>query len=414
MYTDIVTFCKSCPQCAIVNSAGRVNRPPLHPIPVQRPFQIFGIDIMDLPLTRSGCSSLSRLSDQMASSLSCKGPEGYHISQASNRGNSAQFWCTRSFAIRSWHQPAIPLDARLVQDDGKINTTAYHPQCDGMVERFNRTLKTILRKHAATVGDEWDTYLYGVLYAYRNIPHDSTGEKPSFLLYGVDCRSPTEAALMPPSDVTMNDIDVADYREQVVLTLSSARETAVQAIRKAQGRYKHNYDRKAKCSSFKVGDWVFVRFPQEESGRLRKLSRPWHGPYRITSPDVCLYYLKIHLSRVKLSPPNLPAGFYWYGGKKKCLGHIPKWVDQLLIDEEAKETGDEEPAAEEHSDEPEEHSDETEEHSDEAEEHSDEETAAERGSDEETAAIDVPVRRYPVTRRRPPPDRYGFDRDDQV
>ncbi len=63
------------------------------------------------------------------------------------------------------------------------------------------------------------------------------------------------------------------------MTLSSARETAVQGIRKAQGRYKRNYDKKAKCSSFKVGDCVFVRFPQEQSGRLRKLSRPWHGPY---------------------------------------------------------------------------------------------------------------------------------------
>ena len=36
----------------------------------------------------------------------------------------------------------------------KLNTTAYHPQCDGMVERFNRTLKTILRKHAATYGSQ--------------------------------------------------------------------------------------------------------------------------------------------------------------------------------------------------------------------------------------------------------------------
>jgi len=31
----------------------------------------------------------------------------------------------------------------------KLNTTAYHPECDGMVEQFNCTLKTALKKHAA-------------------------------------------------------------------------------------------------------------------------------------------------------------------------------------------------------------------------------------------------------------------------
>jgi len=54
MYTNVVNHCASCPRCAIVNGTGRVNRPPLHPIPVQRPFQIIGVDIMDLLLTTSG------------------------------------------------------------------------------------------------------------------------------------------------------------------------------------------------------------------------------------------------------------------------------------------------------------------------------------------------------------------------
>ena len=31
-----------------------VKRPPLHPIPVQRPFQVVGVDIMELPLTEAG------------------------------------------------------------------------------------------------------------------------------------------------------------------------------------------------------------------------------------------------------------------------------------------------------------------------------------------------------------------------
>ena len=37
-----------------MNSSGRVNVPPLHPIPVQRVFQIVGMDIMDLPKMEAG------------------------------------------------------------------------------------------------------------------------------------------------------------------------------------------------------------------------------------------------------------------------------------------------------------------------------------------------------------------------
>ena len=53
----------------------------------------------------------------------------------------------------------------------KLNTTAYHPVCDGMVERFNHTLKSMLRKHANKFGTQWDKYLSGLLWAYRNPPH---------------------------------------------------------------------------------------------------------------------------------------------------------------------------------------------------------------------------------------------------
>ncbi len=60
----------------------------------------------------------------------------------------------------------------------------YYPQCDGMVERFNRTLTSTLSKHVSRFGTQWDRYLSGVLWAYRNTPHESTGEKPSFLLFG--------------------------------------------------------------------------------------------------------------------------------------------------------------------------------------------------------------------------------------
>ena len=74
---------------------------------------------------------------------------------------------------------------------------------------------------------------------------------------------------------------------------------------------------------------------------MRKLSRPWHGPYHITKingPNVSalkVYHpqkdgITVHQSRVKHCRMNFPAGFYWYGGKSKGPGRPPKWVEQLL------------------------------------------------------------------------------------
>ena len=126
----------------------------------------------------------------------------------------------------------------------KLNTTAYHPKCDGMVERFNKTLKTAIRKHAATYGPQWDRYLSGILFAYRNILHDSTGEKPSYLLFGVDCRTPPDAEFLNPTSLQLTDIQ--DYREELSLSLASPRDIAAKAVQAAQKRYKRQYNKKVK------------------------------------------------------------------------------------------------------------------------------------------------------------------------
>jgi len=51
---DSLNFAKNCPECVIVSGGGKMCRPPLHPIPVQRTFQIQGINIMELPKTAAG------------------------------------------------------------------------------------------------------------------------------------------------------------------------------------------------------------------------------------------------------------------------------------------------------------------------------------------------------------------------
>ncbi len=66
----------------------------------------------------------------------------------------------------------------------QLRTTVYHPQTDGLVERFNQTLKQMLRRVAAEDRRDWDQMLPYVLFGIRDVPQASTGFTPFELLFG--------------------------------------------------------------------------------------------------------------------------------------------------------------------------------------------------------------------------------------
>ena len=68
-----------------------------------------------------------------------------------------------------------------------IRTSPYHPQTDGLVECFNKTLKALLRKLVNKEGCDWDRLL---LFAYREVPQSATGFSPFELLYSQEVRGP--------------------------------------------------------------------------------------------------------------------------------------------------------------------------------------------------------------------------------
>ena len=83
-----------------------------------------------------------------------------------------------------------------------------------------------------------------------------------------------------------------------------------------------------------------IRFPQDETGKERKLSRPWHGPYRVlevTETGILaekVYApqdrrIQVHLERVTRCPRNFPSGYYWYGSCRQGPGRPPKWLVTL-------------------------------------------------------------------------------------
>ena len=77
----------------------------------------------------------------------------------------------------------------------KTKTTPYHPESDGLVERFNRTLLMMLAMFAGEHKDDWDDLLLPVMMAYRSSVHESTGFSPYRLMFGEECMLPMDIGL---------------------------------------------------------------------------------------------------------------------------------------------------------------------------------------------------------------------------
>lgn len=65
-----------------------------------------------------------------------------------------------------------------------IRTTPYHPLTDGLVERYNQTLKVMVRRMVAVGSKDWDRWLPYLMFTYREVltirtPVWQTGEGPS-------------------------------------------------------------------------------------------------------------------------------------------------------------------------------------------------------------------------------------------
>ena len=84
MYQDAVAFANQCAECAVSGRGPRPAHPPLQPIPVQRPFQIWGIDIMELPITKKGNHYVVVLQDFSQSGPWCSQPQTRRVHDLSS------------------------------------------------------------------------------------------------------------------------------------------------------------------------------------------------------------------------------------------------------------------------------------------------------------------------------------------
>ena len=173
----------------------------------------------------------------------------------------------------------------------KLRTTAYHPACNGVVERFHRTLNSMLGKMVNESQKDWDTRLPLVLAAYRATPHDSTGFSPNKLFFGRELRMPIDVLMDLPPECVDRHTTPHEYLKKLQDNAADAYRLAREKLRACAQRRKHHYDLKVKSEQFKVGDWVYYHYPRRFKSRSLKWQKSYTGPYlivRLIEPVNCV------------------------------------------------------------------------------------------------------------------------------
>ena len=262
---DVRTYVASCTVC-LARKSPCPWRAPMGHVAVGRRWERVAMDLLDLSITSTkgnryvlvmvDCFSCwteacplpdkttVSVADAFFSNIVCRFgmPSVIHLDQG------------REFENKVMHELC------LLGGSHKTKTTPYHPESDGLVERFNWTMLMMLAMFAGDNKDDWDDLLPAVMMAYRSSVYESTGFSPYRLMFGEKCTLPMYIGL-PRQQPDPSEGISSPY----AVWVKDALEVAFDQVRRHSGeavqRQKRLYDQRAVQHLFAIGDWVMRYYP---------------------------------------------------------------------------------------------------------------------------------------------------------
>lgn len=278
-------YTKTCRECQRRKKPARRPAGFLQPIePPTTPFQQVGMDLLG-PFPKSNAHNrwIIIATDYLTR---------YAESKALPSGTTAEIaaFFIQSIVLRHGAPKVLITDrgsafrSQLTQDILRLSntthrqTTAYHPQTNGLTERLNKTITDMISMYVDVEHRTWDEVLPFVTFAYNTAVQETTGFSPFHLVHGRPVTTMLDAMLPHiPSESTHEDA------RMISQTAEEARQLARVRIQDQQRVDAHRYNLRRRNVSYRPGDRVWVWTPVRRRGLSDKLLKRYFGPYKVLS-----------------------------------------------------------------------------------------------------------------------------------
>ena len=198
MQSDVRSYIAGCDKCSRKKGFQQTRRAPMQIAQSYAPMDRIATDILgELPATSAGNRYILVVSDyytKWTESFPMPNMEAETVAKLIVEQVIARFGVPSVIHSDQGPQYESRLFSSVCELLGiqKTHTTPYHPKSDGMVERFNKTLCTMLSAYVSDHHRDWDEYLPYVMMAYRSAEQETTGCTPNRLMLGREVTTPLD------------------------------------------------------------------------------------------------------------------------------------------------------------------------------------------------------------------------------
>uniref|UniRef100_A0A8C6MMG0 Gypsy retrotransposon integrase-like protein 1 n=1 Tax=Nothobranchius furzeri TaxID=105023 RepID=A0A8C6MMG0_NOTFU len=275
-HQDVELYVHCCDACTAKNGPTQHSHAPLQQYQVGAPMERAGVDVLgQFPVTEQGNRYILVAMDYFIKWLEAYAiPDQSAITTAERLvtkmfyrfGAPNELHCDqgRNYEAEVFSEACRRLGIK------KTRTTPPHPQSDGLVERFNRTLATQLTNLVDKQQRDRNLHLPLTLWAYRTVVQESTCCTPAALMFGHEMHTPVDLVFGPPPELERPAGSGVRYFCELKERLQVSHELAREAL--AGERQKRAYDSPCQGRDFASGDKVWVFCLDRKKGQSPKLT----------------------------------------------------------------------------------------------------------------------------------------------